>query len=87
MYLKNSKYLVTYEDVTTQDLAEKKLKIHEEELEIKNAELKEMNNALRVLLQRIEKDKSELEEKVILNIKNLGLIDKKINLQSYLRSL
>lgn len=71
VHLKNNKYLVTYEDVTAQDLAEKKLKIHEEELEIKNAELKEMNNALRVLLQRIEKDKSELEENVILNIKDL----------------
>lgn len=71
VYLKNNKCLVSYEDVTAHTLAEKAVKEHENELEIKNKELKEMNNALRVLLQRIEKDKSELEEKILLNIKDL----------------
>lgn len=71
VYLKNNKYLVSYEDVTAQTLAEEALKGNEQELEIKNKELKEMNNALRVLLKRIEKDKSELEEKILLNIKDL----------------
>lgn len=71
VYLKSNKYLVSYEDVTAQTLAETALKEHEQELELKNEELKEMNNALRVLLQRIEKDKSVLEEKVLLNIKDL----------------
>ncbi|SDP41760.1 PAS domain S-box protein [Desulforhopalus singaporensis] len=71
VYLKNNKYLVCYEDVTARTLAEEALKVRESELELKNEELKEMNNALRVLLQRIEKDKSVLEEKVLLNIKDL----------------
>lgn len=71
VYLRNNKYLVSYEDVTAQTLAEKALKENEKTLEIKNNELKEMNNALRVLLQRIEKDKSELEEKILMNIKDL----------------
>ena len=69
--LKSSKHLVSYEDVTARIQAERKLKKHEKALENKNRELAEMNNALRVLLKRIEKDKSDMEENVLANIKDL----------------
>ena len=41
------------------------------ELEIKNKNLEEMNAALHVLLKKREKDKVALEEKVLLNMKEL----------------
>jgi PAS domain S-box-containing protein len=69
--LKSSKHLVSYEDVTARIQAEQILKKHEKALETKNRELAEMNNALRVLLKRIEKDKSDMEENVLANIKDL----------------
>ena len=69
--LRSNKLLVSYEDVTARTLAERSLKNREVELKINNEKLEEMNNALRVLLQRIEKDKSELEEKVMFNMKDL----------------
>lgn len=71
VFLKTSKHLVSYEDVTARTLAEQNLKNHEKKLEKKNKELAEMNNALRVLLKRIEKDKADMEENVLTNIKEL----------------
>lgn len=48
-----------------------KLKQREKELEIKTTNLLEMNAALKVLLQRREDDKIELEEKILSNVKEL----------------
>ena len=45
----------------------------EKNLEIKSRTLEELNTALKVLLRQREEDKSELEENIVSNIKNLVL--------------
>jgi PAS domain S-box-containing protein len=53
--------------------AEKALKQRGGELEIKTIGLEEANTALKVLLRQREEDKIELEEKVLLNVRELVL--------------
>jgi PAS domain S-box-containing protein len=43
----------------------------EEDLRIKSLNLEEVNAALRVLLRQIERDKGELEERILFNVKKL----------------
>ncbi|MBW2172756.1 MAG: helix-turn-helix transcriptional regulator [Deltaproteobacteria bacterium] len=50
---------------------EETLGVKEAALEAKTNELEEMNSALSVLLKQREKDKTELEEKVVVNFKEL----------------
>ena len=47
------------------------LKEKEEELEVKNKNLEELNAALKIVLQQKDKDRIELEKKVLNNMKNL----------------
>ena len=58
-------------DVTNEKKVEKALKEREKELERKNLRLEELNSALKVLLEKRDGDKKVLEEKVLMNIKNL----------------
>ena len=58
-------------DITDRKLAEQALREREATLKIRTHELEEVNSALRVLLKEREEDKGKLEEKVLLNIKEV----------------
>jgi PAS domain S-box-containing protein len=60
-------------NTTKRKLTEQALMAKEKELEIKNISLEEMNTALRILLEKRDRDKSELEEKVLMNFQQLIL--------------
>ncbi len=66
-------------DITARKQVEKALRKRESELAIKNINLEEANIALKVLLKKRDIDKSELEEKLLINIKEL--------VEPYLRKL
>jgi PAS domain S-box-containing protein len=65
--------MASFLDITERKLAERALKEKEAELEIKAKNLQEVNIALRVLLKQREGDRTELEEKVLSNVKDLVL--------------
>jgi len=58
-------------DITERKKAEAKLKEREKELETKSQSLEEANIALKVMLKRRNEDKKELEERILLNVKEL----------------
>jgi PAS domain S-box-containing protein len=60
-------------DITERKQAEEALLKKKAELKTKAKSLKEVNTALRVLLKAREKDKTNLEEKVLSNVKDLVL--------------
>ena len=60
-------------NITERKRMEAALKKREQELEEKSRNLQDANAALRVLLKRREDDKTELEEKVICNVRELIL--------------
>ena len=63
--------LGVFRDITEQKNFEKALKIREDELLKKTQNIEETNAALKVLLQSIEEERKELEEKVIGNFKEM----------------
>jgi len=58
-------------NVTKRIRVEKALEESRRELEIKKNSLEEVNIALRVLVERRDEDKKELEERVLMNVKEL----------------
>ena len=58
-------------DITERKKTERALREREEELKIQATNLKEVVTALRVLLKQRDEDKTELEEKVLSNVKEL----------------
>jgi DNA-binding CsgD family transcriptional regulator len=63
--------VVSHEDITALKLAEESLMQREQELEEQKQSLEETNIALKVLLKQRETDKAELEQNVLLNIKQM----------------
>jgi len=60
-------------DVTGRERAFEELKLREEELKIKSQNLEEVNLALRVLLKQREKDRKDIEDGFLRNIKQMVL--------------
>jgi len=60
-------------NITKQVQGEQALREREKELKIKTKSLEEVNAALRVLLNKRDEDRTELEEKVLSNVKELVL--------------
>lgn len=72
--LKGKKIILGFgRDITVRKQAEKELRKREAELKIQSQHLQEVNSALKVLLQHREKDKKELQENIIANVKELVL--------------
>lgn len=63
--------IVSHEEITALKLAEEALTESKRSLEEQKKNLEEANIALKVLLKQRENDKLELEQNVLLNIKNL----------------
>ncbi|MEE9119943.1 MAG: PAS domain S-box protein [Syntrophobacteria bacterium] len=59
------------QEIEERKLAAQELRKREAQLEINTNELEEVNTALRVLLKRRDEDKTDLEEKILFNVKEL----------------
>jgi DNA-binding CsgD family transcriptional regulator/PAS domain-containing protein len=68
-----NRVVISHEDITDLKLTEEALRKSEEQLTEQKVELEEANIALKVLLKQREGDKSDLEQKVITNIKETVL--------------
>jgi PAS domain S-box-containing protein len=71
--LETGDQFLIYEDITERKRAEEALRESNEELRAKTRSLDELNAALKVLLERRERDRKELEENVVSNVKELIL--------------
>ncbi len=61
------------QEAIEREIAKKELKKREQELELQTGKLEEINTALRVLLEKRNEDKSEIEDRVLLNINEMIL--------------
>jgi len=64
-------FVMNVRDITERRRAEEALRDREQELGIKTQSLEEANIALKVLLKRRDEDKTELEDRILLNVKEL----------------
>ena len=76
--LNDQSSFIAYEDVTAQKIYERALLKREKELHEKSEKLEEMNSGLRVILNRVNSDREEVENRVYANIRDLVMpyIDK-----------
>ena len=78
--------VVSHEEITALKLSEEAMRKSEAQLTRQKVELEESNIALKVLLKQREGDKSELEQKVITNVKEMVMPYleklKRVNLKS-----
>ena len=65
--------LVTHEDVTPIMLAQEKLRLKEQELQAQTEKLEETNIALKVLLEQRQRDRVQMEERIVANIRELAM--------------
>jgi DNA-binding CsgD family transcriptional regulator len=70
---RESQVIISHEDITPIMMAQEKLKEKEEELFQQKKMLEESNVALRVLLEHREKDRQNLEDNVLVNVRKLVL--------------
>ena len=66
--------VISHENITPLKLAEDKIKKREEELRLKSQNLEELNSALKVLLQQRDKDRHEVEERIIANVNQMVVV-------------
>ncbi len=65
--------IVTHENVTPIMLAQEKLRRQEKELQQKTDKLEETNIALKVLLEQRQRDREQMEERIVANIRELAV--------------
>ena len=65
--------IVTHENITPIMLAQEKLRQQEKELQHKTEKLEETNIALKVLLEQRQRDREQMEERIVANIRELAV--------------
>ena len=66
--------VVSHENITPLKLAEEKIRNREEELRSKSQNLEELNSALKVLLHQRDKDRQEIEERIVANVNQMVFV-------------
>lgn len=69
----NLHLIISHEDITELKLTQESLKGHQKTLEDRNQSLEEVNIALKVVIAQRETDKSEMENKILTNVKSFVL--------------